>query len=77
LKKEDLFSDKLREQLDNFTVDVPEIQLNKNNRIADYLFTTVNNPLDFVKIKPLTISILQLLPASLVIFVSIGTLFLL
>lgn len=77
MKKEDLFSDKLREQLDNFTVDVPEIQLNKNNRIADYLFTTVNNPLDFVKIKPLTISILQLLPASLVIFVSIGTLFLL
>lgn len=77
MKKEDLFSDKLREQLDNFTVDVPEIQLNKNNRIADYLFTPVNNPLDFVKIKPLTISILQLLPASLVIFVSIGTLFLL
>ncbi|WP_283152879.1 hypothetical protein [Guptibacillus hwajinpoensis] len=71
--------EELREQLDQYTVDVPPIPYKhkKSNRLADFLATPVKNPLENHSITPGLLLKIQLGPIVVTIALSASFLFIL
>ena len=71
--------EELREQLDQYTVDVPPIPFkqNKSDRLADFLATPVQNPIENHSMTPGLLLKIQLGPIVVTIALSAGFLFIL
>lgn len=64
----------LREQLDQYTVDVPPLSFKKkkSDQVADFMSAPVQNPLDRHAITPGLLLKIQLAPIGLTIGISAG-----
>lgn len=67
----------LRDQLDQYTVDVPPLSLKKKkaDRVADFVCAPVQNPLEHHALTPELLLKIQLAPIGLTIGLSAGILF--
>ncbi|MGB7998924.1 MAG: hypothetical protein WCF60_02290 [Anaerobacillus sp.] len=66
--------EEMREQLDQYTVDVPHIPLKKkkSDRVADFIAEPVQNPLDHHAMTPGLLLKFQLVPIGVAIGISAG-----
>ncbi|MFC4401752.1 hypothetical protein [Gracilibacillus xinjiangensis] len=60
--------DKLKQKMDQFNVEVPEITMKRSlsRRIADWMFTSAKNPADYFT-KPLTPLGMAMLPLPILL----------
>ena len=72
------FPDELKNKLDEFHVEVPDIPLkiNKWERLANWIHAPAKNPLDVLRIKENSITKLVIYPLVFIFIICLGPIFL-